>query len=592
MIASEFAFMTLGLLLGVASGAALVFVIRARPPAPREVRLIVATDVVPRRMSATLAGNTFGTAAAEPARGGPADRRTVDREPNVLIDTLASGRPNRLRVAGVPRTAGVVGTSGAPEVLSPEAPVDAVAVAIPIHHELDPMLQALWASADGAMMARVSATRGDTGDISSHSLDDAETTAPTATARSTQAATSVLEPRPGEILSSAESGDASRGEATASSSVADGPCAEARMQSEERCRQAEVSRLGATTAAGALAEVRREYDEQRRRADDGRTAAEPRRVHELKEAARAGFRSDRMTAADRTGLETAARTWLATINTINAAAREAAPAINRADIAAATLLPTLERLGAEADVARISAESADAACLEARAAHAECREAADTGRTLSAARAGRDVPSAGLPAPLRLDAGTPTVLRLVAGDRNTRTQVAAALARTLPDAPRPWADLLGELVDAISARAIEESLLDAPANHPFWSPFAPAEARDILAALAALGYRFDGLGGWADDRIPSQRELSLAVGYAGQDPMRIRAWPNEQETMELLRDVRVAGDEYLEQAGGDLSLAEVVTLLGPRADALTDLWNAWGTIRPLLLAPIDSTTEG
>jgi len=27
-----------------------------------------------------------------------------------------------------------------------------------------------------------------------------------------------------------------------------------------------------------------------------------------------------------------------------------------------------------------------------------------------------------------------------------------------------------------------------------------------------------------------------------------------------------------------------VSLLGRRADALTDLWNDWGTVRPLLLA--------
>jgi hypothetical protein len=29
----------------------------------------------------------------------------------------------------------------------------------------------------------------------------------------------------------------------------------------------------------------------------------------------------------------------------------------------------------------------------------------------------------------------------------------------------------------------------------------------------------------------------------------------------------------------------MVTLLGRRADGLTDLWNAWGRVRPLLLAP-------
>ncbi|HXG26472.1 MAG TPA: hypothetical protein VNL94_06430, partial [Candidatus Binatia bacterium] len=54
MSASEFGFLALGLVLGVASGAALVVVLRARPPA-REVRVTVTPDSVPRRPPATLA---------------------------------------------------------------------------------------------------------------------------------------------------------------------------------------------------------------------------------------------------------------------------------------------------------------------------------------------------------------------------------------------------------------------------------------------------------------------------------------------------------------------------------------------------------
>jgi hypothetical protein len=32
-----------------------------------------------------------------------------------------------------------------------------------------------------------------------------------------------------------------------------------------------------------------------------------------------------------------------------------------------------------------------------------------------------------------------------------------------------------------------------------------------------------------------------------------------------------------------MSLGELVTLLGRRADALTELWNEWGQVRPVLL---------
>ena len=72
---SEFMFLALGLVLGVASGAALVEIIRARSPSTREVRLTVSKDAIPRRRASTLADDAFVSAGPEPARGGPADRR-------------------------------------------------------------------------------------------------------------------------------------------------------------------------------------------------------------------------------------------------------------------------------------------------------------------------------------------------------------------------------------------------------------------------------------------------------------------------------------------------------------------------------------
>jgi hypothetical protein len=71
--ASELAFLALGLLLGAATGAAGLVVIGARMPR-REIRVTVTRDAVPRR-SETLSQDAFVTSPAEPARGGPADRR-------------------------------------------------------------------------------------------------------------------------------------------------------------------------------------------------------------------------------------------------------------------------------------------------------------------------------------------------------------------------------------------------------------------------------------------------------------------------------------------------------------------------------------
>ncbi|MEA2519667.1 MAG: hypothetical protein QOF49_1747, partial [Chloroflexota bacterium] len=122
-----------------------------------------------------------------------------------------------------------------------------------------------------------------------------------------------------------------------------------------------------------------------------------------------------------------------------------------------------------------------------------------------------------------------------------------------------------------------------PIDDAFWGPFSQAQGRDIAAALSSLGFRFDGFGGWVDERVPTQRDLSMAVGYAGLDPMRVRHWPDEALTRDLFRDVRVAADEYVAGAAGGLTLGELLTLLGRRADALTALWNEWGVVRPILL---------
>ena len=78
MTVSEFTFLALGLVLGLASGIALVEVIRARPPARPEVHVTVAQDAIPRRRPVTLSDEAFVAVGPEPARGGPADRREID----------------------------------------------------------------------------------------------------------------------------------------------------------------------------------------------------------------------------------------------------------------------------------------------------------------------------------------------------------------------------------------------------------------------------------------------------------------------------------------------------------------------------------
>lgn len=381
-----------------------------------------------------------------------------------------------------------------------------------------------------------------------------------------------------------------RSDAPSSGPAATDRCAEERRLADERCELATRARAQAVAAIDALRLAQRSYDEHEAAAVTASWKADPRAVHEAKDTAQAGFRVSVAAASGSDQLEAAARDWLSEINRINTEAREATTMAAREHAAAMEIGATLERLGLEADSARISAANADATCLAAREAVADCDE-----------RPGEDptsflVPPVSVPAAMpRLDddemlgqaleaGGEPRIFRLLRGDRPAMVGLVAALADTTdPDAKRRWQLQLTNLIEAIVADAIEASALDFPADHEFWGEFTRSQGRDIAAALASLGYRFDGLGGWTDGRHPSQRDLSLALGYAGIDPMRLRHWPTEEATSELFRDVSVAADEYLAGIAGDLTLAEMVTMLGRRADGLAEVWNHWGTIRPLLL---------
>ncbi len=99
MTASEFSFLALGLVLGLVSGAALIEFLRARPPSTPQVKVTVWPDSVPRRRASTLADAVVGS-SAEPARGGPADRRVstnglppgmIDRRTSVPVEDPKSG---------------------------------------------------------------------------------------------------------------------------------------------------------------------------------------------------------------------------------------------------------------------------------------------------------------------------------------------------------------------------------------------------------------------------------------------------------------------------------------------------------------------
>ena len=163
-------------------------------------------------------------------------------------------------------------------------------------------------------------------------------------------------------------------------------------------------------------------------------------------------------------------------------------------------------------------------------------------------------------------------------------QAVARLAGDGAGCPPHWQARLGGLAEALIARSIEASAFDFPIEHFFWGPFNQAQNRDIAAGLVVARLpvrRLRRLG----RRPPAQPARPVARGRLrrpGPDA-RSGAGRPRPRCATCSRDVRVAADEYVAGAAGGLTLGELVTLLGRRADGLTELWNEWGTVRPILL---------
>jgi hypothetical protein len=378
------------------------------------------------------------------------------------------------------------------------------------------------------------------------------------------------------------------------------PCAEQRKTLEVDCGHASRMAAVASAVEERLREARRAYDEHAGRRDRAAATIDPRAIRAAKDEAQAQFRRSRLAARDRAAVEAAAGAWLREINRINTRTRDAALAMSREVAVETELLRAVEQAGLDADVARIGSEHAAEACRAARMALATCEEAERLGVSTLEQKVAAPSEPAGPPAPpaphqlapegedaveLPAAAGTEAaILRLLKGDRATMRSIVETLAGGDAAEERRWQLLLSDLVDAIVSRAIDACALSFPTDHVLWGAYSQLQCREISAALSALGYRFDGLGGFAGGRVPGQRDLSLAVGYAGEDSMRVRFWPTEADMPALFRDVHVEAGLYLAETAGGLTMGEMVDLLGRRAEPLAELWNAWGRVRPLLLA--------
>jgi hypothetical protein len=184
----------------------------------------------------------------------------------------------------------------------------------------------------------------------------------------------------------------------------------------------------------------------------------------------------------------------------------------------------------------------------------------------------------------------PAVDRILRGDHRAMLDALDAIAGDDGPRRRTWEALLTGLTEALTERAIDLGVLDFPLGTAFWDTFTIDQCRQISASLASMGYRFDGGGGWVGGRAPSYRDLSRAVAEAGFDTRRIRAWPNQMEIAELYRGARPAPADAVSRWAPSLDLDAIRELLGPRVEAVGELWLAWESLRRVLLEPAPITS--
>jgi hypothetical protein len=179
--------------------------------------------------------------------------------------------------------------------------------------------------------------------------------------------------------------------------------------------------------------------------------------------------------------------------------------------------------------------------------------------------------------------------RMLRGDHRAMVEVVDVVAGADSRQRRSWELLLGGLVEAFADIAVRESVIDFPMGTAFWDSFTVEQCRRVVGALASMGYRYDGISGWQDGRVPAYRELAQALADSELEPRRLRVWPNSSEIASLFVGARPAPEELLAAAGPDYTADDVRAILGDHAAPLADLWLAWEVVRPVLFEePVDA----
>jgi hypothetical protein len=358
-------------------------------------------------------------------------------------------------------------------------------------------------------------------------------------------------------------------------------CAEAARLAEAARSATEDLRLARRQRAGISQDL-----------DGGARLGDRRVLADAKQQAHATYRSEYEHARDGGQVMVATATWMAHVSELNRGARRAARDADGIARRQYEIDSVVERLELVADAARIAAASARQACMAARRSLAACEEAQDARNR--PAHPSPDAASAGAVQMASLErapssanplrpGGEPPVVALLRGDRRMLQAVVNRLAEEIGQDAGRLQLLMLDLRDAIIAGARYACILDFAPRHLFWGQFSTLEARSIASALATLGRRFDGHEGWDNGLVALPRELAMAMSLAGRDPRSIRRHPTPAELETLWQGTSVGAAEFVLSNAPYLGLEALIGLLGPRADALAELWDNWGRLRPLLL---------
>jgi len=367
---------------------------------------------------------------------------------------------------------------------------------------------------------------------------------------------------------------------------ADG-CAELRSAVTARCGESHAATEGHAEATQHVRELKRDLVAAQHALTAAAEAADPARRAAEKAAARDVYDQSRHLAETDDEQAEATAAWARTLDRVNRAGRSAERAVSKAKAEISGLEAALHEAERGEQTARIRAEAAEAACLDARVGLAACEEEAQTlehpGQASvfdpHAATGGHavEVSEGGIGEPLVIESmisGDSRALELAAEQVVDHTGLSQAEVQLQ----------LQELVDAIVSAASTDGFLVFDDSHPFWAHLSFEEARDVVAALARLGFRFEPTEGWHAGRAPTPADLSMALAYAGLDARNMRDLPSSDDLRVLPQSIGVDARAFLAAQAPDLAVDHLARVLGRRADQLEALWNEWGQIRPILLS--------